>query len=79
MLSPSRWLDRLEQVECLSLEGRHVQAIANWILLYSKCGLAVCQKTVRIVGLQVGRPTRLNAEEAEELEAQWRDFGALDK
>ena len=28
------------------------------------------------MGLQVGRPTRLNAEEAEELEGQWRDFGA---
>ena len=79
MLSPSRWLDRLEEAECLSLERRHVQAIGSCNLLCSKCGLAVCQKTVRIVGLQVGRPTRLNAEEAEELEAQWRDFGALDK
>jgi hypothetical protein len=26
---------------------------------------------------QVGRPTRLNTDEAEELESQWQDFGAV--
>lgn len=63
----------------LSSEGVSCPGSSSWIAVASKGGLAVRQQTVRTAGLQVGRPTRLNAEEAEELEAQWRDFGAPDQ